>query len=74
MAAAGPGVDAPLPVLVVNDATETWHRGTLQLPRLTTPAPDPERLGRTELQGASAMRVHSVALTAGTLRTVPAHR
>ena len=70
MAAAGPGVDAPLPVLVVNDATETWHRGTLQLPRLATPAPDPERLGRTELQGASAMRVHAVALTPDTLRTV----
>ena len=70
MAAAGPGVDAPLPVLVVNDATKTQHRGTLQLPRLATPAPDPERLGRTELQGASAMRVHAVALTPDTLRTV----
>ena len=70
MAAAGPGVDAPLPVLVVNGATETRHRGTLQLPRLATPAPDPERLGRTELQGASAMRVHAVALTPDTLRTV----
>ena len=72
MAAAGPGVDVPLPVLVVNlnDATETRHRGTLQLPRLATPAPDPERLGRTELQGASAMRVHAVALTPDTLRTV----
>jgi hypothetical protein len=70
MAAAGPGVDVPLPVLVVNSATKTQHRGTLQLPRLATPAPNPERLGRTELQGASAMRVHAVALTADTLRTV----
>ena len=70
MAAAGPGVDASLPVLVVNGATETRHRGTLQLPRLATPAPDPEQLGRTELQGASAMRVHAVALTPDTLRTV----
>ena len=31
----------PLPVLVVNDATGEWHRGTLQLPRLAPPAPVP---------------------------------
>ena len=39
--AAGAAFAVPLPVLVVNDATGAWHRGTLQLPRLAPPAPVP---------------------------------
>ena len=39
--AASPVFTVPLPVLVVNDKTGAQHCGTLQLPRLATPAPVP---------------------------------
>ena len=63
--AASPVFTVPLPVLVVNDKTGAQHCGTLQLPRLATPAPVPPSaavLARLD----PLLRAHGDALAAQT--------
>jgi len=66
--AASPVFTVPLPVLVVNDKTGAQHCGTLQLPRLATPAPVPPSAAVLRMTSLESLTIDHCL----NLKTVPA--